>query len=74
MRYGRSVPDGWLPVFSVDTEDEARKLLVSSCGTTVNGEFFASELVERQTLFNLAAFSQRLYERAKQLHLIDPEM
>lgn len=64
MRFGRSVPgDGFLPVFSVDTEEEAVALLTAACprdrGT---GEFIARELVEEQTLENLYAFGDRLRE------------
>ena len=56
------MPDGSLPVFSTDTEEEARNLLTMACGTTVEGEFFAKELVQEQTLDNLFAFSDRLAE------------
>lgn len=47
-------------MFSVDTEEEARKLLVLTCATTNEGEFIARELVEEQTLENLYAFGDRL--------------
>jgi len=72
VRYGRTVPikKGYLPAFSVDTEEEARSLLVMSCGTNMNGEFVAKELVYEQTLDNLWAFSDRLkvnYERMKKV-------
>jgi hypothetical protein len=59
--YGVSVPQGHLPVYSTDTEAEARQLLVAACGTTPNGDFFARELVADQSLENLAAFSDRLH-------------
>lgn len=60
MRYGRTVPKGFLPVFSVDTEDEAKKLLVLTCPRNAEMDFFARELVAEQTLDNLATFSDRL--------------
>lgn len=60
MGYGVSVPRGSLPVFSVDTEEEARRLLVAACPTNLKGEFVAAELVHEQTLENLEAFSDRL--------------
>lgn len=60
MRYGRSVPKGFLPVYSVDTEDEAEKLLVASCERNIDGEFIARELAFNQTLDNLYAFGDRL--------------
>lgn len=60
MRFGRSVDDGFLPVFSVNTEDEAKRLLVLACGTNASGEFIARELMEEQALDNLYAFGDRL--------------
>ncbi len=58
--FGRNLPDGYLPVFSVDTEDEADELLRFACGTLPDGSYFARELILEQTLENLAAFSDRL--------------
>lgn len=73
MRFGRTVEPGFLPCYSVDTEDEARDLLVATCSTVKagpqRGEFIARELLEEQTLENLAAFGDRLaaaHERMKQ--------
>ncbi len=60
MGYGVSVPDGSLPVYSVDTEDEAARLLVLACPRDGAGQFLAPELVQDQTLGNLDAFSDRL--------------
>ena len=53
MRYGRSVQDGFLPVFSVNSEKEAKSLLVATCPRNNDGEFVSRELVEEQTLENL---------------------
>lgn len=61
MRYGRTVADGSLPVYSVADEKEAKDLLVLACPTNSNGEFVAPELVEEQTLENLERFSDRLH-------------
>lgn len=58
--YGRSLPKGCLPVFSVDTEEEARRLLVLACPTNTEGQFIAPEVAAEQTLDNLALFSDRL--------------
>ena len=55
-----SIPKGFLPVYSVDTEEEAHRLLVAACGTNLDNEFVARELVHEQTLENLYAFSDRL--------------
>ena len=60
MRYGRTVDEGFLPVYSVDTEEEARALLATACETDLQGEYIARELVEEQTLENLYAFGKRL--------------
>lgn len=54
------MPKGFLPAFSVDTEEEAQKLLTLVCLTNVNGEFVAPELTREQTLENLWDFGTRL--------------
>jgi hypothetical protein len=54
------VTPGFLPVFSVDTEKEARLLLTMACQTNYQGEFVAGELVNNQNLENLQAFGDRL--------------
>ena len=53
MRYGRTVEDGFLPVHSVDTEAQARALLVAACSTNLDGEFIARELAHEQTVGGL---------------------
>lgn len=64
MRYGRgALPEGFLPVYSVGDEEEAKALLIMSCGRNLAGEFVASELAREQTLDNLQAFSDKLHER-----------
>lgn len=50
---------------SVNTEEEARDLLVMACPRNVNGEFIARELVEEQTLENLEKFGLKLEEYYK---------
>lgn len=47
-------------MYSVDTEAEARQLLIAACPRNIAGDFYARELSEEQTFENLAAFSQRL--------------
>jgi hypothetical protein len=44
----------------VDTEREARDLLILTCPTNVNGEYVAPELATEQTLDNLYKFGERL--------------
>lgn len=58
--YGTVVPEGSLPVYSLDTEEEAKRLITLTCGTTMQGEHYARELADQQTLPNLKAFSDRL--------------
>ena len=60
MRYGRSVPEGSLPVFSVDTEEQAKTLLTLTCQTNLDNEYVAEELAGEQTFENRQAFSRRL--------------
>lgn len=68
MRYGRTPEPGFLPIYSVDTEEEAHDLLLLACGRNQYGEFIAKELAAEQTLENLYAFGARLekaHERLK---------
>lgn len=61
VSYGRGpIPNGTLPIFSVDTEEEAQALIVLTCPTNLHGEYIAPELVRDQTLENLYAFGDRL--------------
>lgn len=62
VRFGEAVEDGFLPVFSVDTEAEAHRLLVMVCPKNLAGEFISRELAHGQTLENLQRFSDRLAE------------
>ncbi len=65
MGYGRTLPDGFLTVHSVCCEEQAESLLVLACGTNMEGQFIARELVEEQNLDNLFAFGARLAETEK---------
>jgi hypothetical protein len=60
VRFGRTVEDGFLPVFSVDTEEEAKRLITLACPRDLSGQFYARELSEHQTLGNLQKFSDKL--------------
>ena len=62
-----TVPSGSLPAYSVDTEAEAEALLTLSCERNYQSQYVARELVQNQTLENLASFGQRL---AKNHHLL----
>lgn len=56
-------------MYSVNTEAQARELLMFTCPRNYNNEFVAPELAAEQTLENLRAFSDRLHEAAKRLGL-----
>ena len=68
MGFGRTTPEGSLPFHSVDTEYQAYVLLKATCKSDVNGELYAPELAEEQTLDNLAALGARV--RAAEERLI----
>lgn len=44
----------------MDTESEAKRLVVMACKRDLKGNLFAPELAQQQTLENLEAFSARL--------------
>ena len=44
----------------MDTEEEAKRLIVLACPTDANGVYYARELAQEQTLENLQAFSDKL--------------
>jgi hypothetical protein len=58
--FGRKLPKGRLPVFSVNTDDEARQLITLCCPRDSKGHSYARELAESQTLENLQKFSDKL--------------
>tara|TARA_Y100001963_G_C6721792_1_gene419447 strand:- start:736 stop:912 length:177 start_codon:yes stop_codon:yes gene_type:complete len=47
-------------VFSVNSEEEAKRLIALACPLSYDGHYYAPELVEEQTLDNLRVFSDRL--------------
>ena len=59
VAFGPKVPAGFLPVFSVNTEEEARRLIVMTCPMDGAGNYYARELVDEQTLENLERFSDK---------------
>lgn len=62
MGYGRVTPEGRLPVFSVETEEEAKMLIVMACPSDSEGNYYARELAQEQTMENLVAFSDRIQD------------
>jgi hypothetical protein len=67
VRFGLKCQSGFLTIFSVNTEEEARNLLLITCPTNIHGEFVAPELSEEQTLDNLYSFGDRLAEAYKKM-------
>jgi uncharacterized membrane protein len=41
---GRTVPKGFLPVYSVDTAEEARSLVVATCSRGLDGKYYSDIL------------------------------
>lgn len=60
MGFGRVTPEGRLPVFGVKTEVEAKRLIVMACPRDPEGNYYARELAQDQTLENLVSFSDHL--------------
>lgn len=60
MGHGTVVPKGFLPVFSVDTEEEAKLLIITACPLGFDGHYYARDLAQDQTLENLYAFGEKL--------------
>lgn len=52
----------------MQTEEEAKGLIILSCDTNSKGEYVARELVREQTLENLRKFSDRLQENWDWMH------
>lgn len=62
MTYGRTCPKGYLAVYSVDTEEQARRLIATACPLARDGSgYYAPELANEQTLETLSAFGDRLH-------------
>lgn len=59
-----TVPEGSLPVWSCDTEAEAKALIVMTCPRNPDGTYYARELAYEQTLENLGVFSHKLKRAA----------
>jgi hypothetical protein len=68
VRFGRGLtPKGFLPVFSVDNEEEAKQLIVLCCPADDAGNYYARELADEQNLDNLRAFSDKLAKGYKMM-------
>ena len=62
MRVGptrKGPPNGFLPVFTVDTEEEARSVVAATCKLGLDGNYFSPELAEEQSLDVLDRFADR---------------
>lgn len=60
MRVGTTCPEGFLPVYSVDTEEEAKTLVILTTSIGPDGEYYAMNLAAAQTLEELEAFAQQV--------------
>lgn len=61
MRFGRGAcPDGYLPVFSVDTEEQAHQVIVGTCSRGLDGEYYSHDLAREQTLENLIKLGDKM--------------
>jgi len=58
--YGKKIPNGALPVYSVGDRAEAEELVVMSCPKDYEGRHFARELAIDQTIENLYKFGEHL--------------
>jgi hypothetical protein len=67
VRFGPKLPKGFLPVYSVADEEEARQLLIASCPRNYQNEFVAEELAATQDLERLQAFSDKLHKNHERL-------
>lgn len=79
MRFGRDLKSAgikknehFLPVYSVDTEEDANKLLIMTCGRekdpkTGKLEFVSKSLAMEQTLPRLYGFGHRLDRAYKEM-------
>jgi len=61
VRFGRGAcPDGFLPVFSVDTDEEARKLIVATCSRDADGNYYSHDLAAEQSLERLNYLGEKM--------------
>lgn len=67
MRWGRDVPEGFLPVYSVESVEKAEKLIASACKMNPDGDYVADELIPEQTIERLNEFSKRLDDHYQRL-------
>lgn len=61
VRYSATIEEGFLPVFSVDSDEEALALILSVCGQNPFGELVDPRVSEGQDLDDLYALSNRLH-------------
>lgn len=64
LGYGAVIPNGSIPIFSVDSEEEAYRLLMLTCPTGFSHERVATELIQE----NLGVVEQRLKQGHVMLH------
>ena len=60
MRVGQVCPKGFLPIYSVDTEEEAHRLVEITCPRNPDGTYFSRHLAEGQSIERLFEFGEQL--------------
>jgi hypothetical protein len=61
VRYGRgAMPKGFLPVYSVESEEMAERLLVATCSRGMDGNYYSDELAREHSLDALSVFTDKL--------------
>jgi hypothetical protein len=59
-------------VYSTDTEEQAKRLIVATCVMGQDGKYYARELLQEQTLENLGRFSDKLARVDKMVGGVSP--
>lgn len=67
MRWGTQCPRGFLPIYSVDTMEEAERLVIMACPRGDDGQLYSRELAQQQDLDTLFAFGEKLHKYHERL-------
>lgn len=49
VKYGTKLPKGFLPAYSVDTEEEARLLIAATCKLNLTGQYISPDMIDSFT-------------------------
>lgn len=68
MRFGRGAcPSGFLPVFSVDDEEEARAVIVATCSRGDDGNYYSHDLAREQSVEALERLGEKMAAALKRI-------